>query len=193
MKSEKIRTYGSRGRIDALQSANEVLGRFADRQEHHEKNRVLQIVQELYGTTGLGSQPRSSHCVRIIHQIYGLVRDGKPMPRLFINSQVCWRQVASHMGARYHLWSADEVDSLIKQHYAEFWATYRSFPFAKMRADMARIAILHRYGGMYADLDVFPIADTFAQADLAVQKVFGHALNRVKTKRNYRVCKKRSH
>ena len=97
------------------------------------------------------------------------------------------------MGARYHLWSADEVDSLIKQHYAEFWATYRSFPFAKMRADMARIAILHRYGGMYADLDVFPIADTFAQADLAVQKVFVPAFNRVKTKRNYRVYKKGSH
>ena len=59
-----------------------------------------------------------------------------------------------------------------------------------MRADMARIAILHRYGGMYVDLDVFPIADTFAQADLAVQKVFVPAFNRVKTKRNYRVCKK---
>ena len=58
-----------------------LLGRFADRLEHHEKNRVLQIVQEHYGTTGLGSQPRSSPCEAVP------VGDGEgPLP-VFDDSQ----------------------------------------------------------------------------------------------------------
>ena len=45
-----------------------------------------------------------------------------------------------------------------------------------MRADICRIAILHSYGGLYADLDVYPNRKTYAPASLVVQKVFttGH-------------------
>ena len=80
VKGEAVRTYGA-CRLDALQSANELLGRFPDRIAHHEKNRVLQIVQEHYGTTGLGSQPRSSPCEAVP------VGDGEgPLP-VFDDSQ----------------------------------------------------------------------------------------------------------
>ena len=80
------------------------------------------------------------------------------------------------MGAQHHLWSADELDALIKQKYPQFWPTYCNVPFSVMRADIGRIAILHSYGGLYADLDVYPNRETYAAATLAIRKVFttGH-------------------
>ncbi len=94
------------------------------------------------------------------------------MSSLFKNSLHRWRQVAQRMGAQHHLWSADEVDALIKQQYPSLWLIYRDVPFSVMRVDIGRVAILHHYGGMYADLDVFPNRDTYAQATFAVQKVY---------------------
>ena len=80
------------------------------------------------------------------------------------------------MGAINHLWNADELDALIKHKYEQFWPMYQNAAFSVMRADIGRIAILHRYGGLYADLDVVPNRESYAEASFAVQKVFttGH-------------------
>ena len=147
---------------------------------------MLDIVEKKYVSTEDGSQPGLSEPapVQIIHQIYGLYRDGKPMPRLFQNSQSSWQALAQEMGALYHLWSADEVDALIKQHYSTFWGMYTRAPFPVMRADIARICILHKYGGMYADMDVVPNAKCFAQVPLAVQKTYTTGYNTAKKKAN---------
>ena len=45
---------------------------------------------------------------------------------------------------------------------------YKNTRYPIMRVDIARIAILHAYGGMYADLDTLPQREWFAQAPLAV-------------------------
>ena len=39
------------------------------------------------------------------------------------------------------------------------------------RADIGRFFILFKYGGLYADLDVFPNRDTFPQVSLGVCKM----------------------
>ena len=168
---EGTRYWGTRN-LDAVESARNLLSRISDRISAAELKRVLEVVQDAPGSSTRGSQPSSSPCVSIIHQIYGVFRDGKPMPRLFENSLQRWRHLAKQMGARHHLWSADEVDALIKQKYAWFWPTYCDVPFSIMRADIGRIAILHSFGGMYVDLDVFPNRNTYAACSLAVQKVY---------------------
>ena len=129
-----------------------------------------------------GSQPSPPTYVPIIHQIFGVFRDGKPMSRLFANSLHRWRQVAQRMSAQHHLWSVDEVEALIKQQYPLLWHTYVHVPFSVMRVDIGRVAILHHYGGMYADLDVYPNRDTYAHADFAVQKVYASGYCSSKTK-----------
>ena len=50
---------------------------------------------------------------------------------------------------KYVLWSKDAVDWLILTEYPHLWATYKSYPRWVQRADMARYAILHKYGGIY--------------------------------------------
>ena len=74
------------------------------------------------------------------------------------------------MGAQYHLWSANEVDALMKQHFLQFWEMYQNGAFPVMRANIARVYILHQYGGMNVDLDVYPNCKSFTQVPLAVQK-----------------------
>ena len=167
-KDRKFGTYSE----DPVVTAKNLLESMGFRVGIDEQDRVLKIVKDLCGTTSHGSQPSNRPCVAIIHQIYGLFRDGKAMPKLFETSQMRWRQVAKQMGATYHLWCADEVDALIKKRFAFLWDTYKAVPFSVMRADIARVAILYHYGGMYVDLDVFPNTDIFLQAPLAVQKQY---------------------
>ena len=106
--------------------------------------------------------------VAFIHQIYGLYRDGKPMNARFVESQRRWEQLAVSIGARYHLWNADEVDTLIRTRFKFMWDTYQNVRFPVMRADIGRVAILHEYGGLYSDLDVFPNRPSYRQVPLAI-------------------------
>ena len=203
--------YGTRN-VDAVKSASDVLDRIAHRLSDAEKLRVLAAVGRLSGQHGSrpngisaehgfqpsrispqpGSHPSGSPGVPIIHQIYGVFRDGKPMPQLFQNSLQKWRNLAKQMGARHRLWCADEVDALMKQKYEDLWPTYVNVSNPVMRVDIARLAILHQFGGMYVDLDVLPNRPTYAQSSLAVQKVIrlDYIQKRKKTRKFYKSYKK---
>ena len=103
-----------------------------------------------------------------VHQIYGLFRDGKPMRPLFVESERRWKQCAAAMGVPCHLWTADEVDHLMRTHYERFWDMYKNARFPVMRCDIGRIAILHRFGGLYSDLDVVPNRYEYKHFEFAV-------------------------
>lgn len=56
----------------------------------------------------------------------------------------------------HKLWNDEEdIDKLVRTNYPEHWKLYSSFPAHIMKIDFARICILHKYGGIYADMDVF--------------------------------------
>ena len=103
-----------------------------------------------------------------VHQIYGVFGDGKPMDQVFKASQQAWKTCAARMGAQYHLWNSDEVETLMRTRYPQFWELYTRVRYPIMRVDIGRIAILHAYGGMYADLDTLPNRQWYSQAQLAV-------------------------
>lgn len=59
-----------------------------------------------------------------------------------------------HPDALHVLWTDEDNDELVKTHYREFESLYFSRLLTKVqRADIARIMYLHRYGGVYVDLD----------------------------------------
>ena len=123
-----------------------------------------------------GAQPTSppaNSCgdaanVTWVHQIYGCFRDGKPMNARFVESKRRWEGVAASMGARYHLWTADQVDTLVKTTCGFLWDSYVNCRYPVMRADIGRVAILYSYGGLYSDLDVFPNRASYRQVPFAV-------------------------
>jgi hypothetical protein len=54
----------------------------------------------------------------------------------------------------HHLWTDATARLFIQTHYPSFLATYDSYEYNIQRADAIRYFVLHRYGGIYMDLDV---------------------------------------
>ena len=55
---------------------------------------------------------------------------------------------------KYKLWSKAMVDNLVKKHYPELHELYLSYPSWLNRNEVGRYVIIHRFGGIYADLDI---------------------------------------
>ena len=106
--------------------------------------------------------------VQWVHQIYGVYGDKRPMSHMFQESQAAWQACADKMGAKYHLWTPCQLETLMRTRYSQFWDMYVNVRYPVMRVDIGRIVILHAYGGLYADLDTLPTRDWYAQAPLAV-------------------------
>lgn len=59
-----------------------------------------------------------------------------------------------HKDYEYMLWTDDNSLKFIKEHYPWFTSTFISYPHPIQRADAIRYFILHKFGGIYIDLDV---------------------------------------
>ena len=61
--------------------------------------------------------------------------------------------IKNHPGCDYRLWSDEDNRDLIKSHYPKFLGLYDSYDSGIKRADIVRYFILHKFGGLYIDLD----------------------------------------
>lgn len=91
----------------------------------------------------------NSYGYRIIHQSW---KTHAVPSGLMLRNFNTWS--INHPDALHVLWSNEENEALVKEHYPEFLILYHS-PLVSdiQRADIARVLYLHRYGGVYADLD----------------------------------------
>jgi hypothetical protein len=97
--------------------------------------------------TAAGAQGRAA-IPRIIHQMYRttvLPEDWAHVPR-------AWKQL--HADYQYMLWTDEQLRQLIADDYPWLLETYDAYPHDTQRWDASRFAILHKYGGVYADLDI---------------------------------------
>lgn len=67
-----------------------------------------------------------------------------------------WKAMFEPRGYAVKLWTEAEIQSLIHTHYAWLEPTYLGYSQNIQRADLARLIVVHAFGGMYADLDVYP-------------------------------------
>jgi inositol phosphorylceramide mannosyltransferase catalytic subunit len=63
-----------------------------------------------------------------------------------------WRRAHRHW--HWRCWTDADNLALVDAHYPQLGALYREYPYPIQRVDMIRYLILHRYGGVYADLDL---------------------------------------
>jgi hypothetical protein len=54
----------------------------------------------------------------------------------------------------YHLWTDSTSRHFVARHYPSFLATFDSYAYPIQRADAIRYFVLHRFGGIYMDLDI---------------------------------------
>ncbi|KLU02044.1 hypothetical protein RISK_005870 [Rhodopirellula islandica] len=84
---------------------------------------------------------------KILHQTW---KDER-VPDDFSECVQSWR--THHPDWQFRLWTDQNNRELIAEEYAWFLETYDGYPAAIQRADAIRYFILHRFGGMYVDLD----------------------------------------
>ena len=57
--------------------------------------------------------------------------------------------------SEHMLWDDQELGLFIDQYYPEYSNFFDSLPLLIMKIDVARYAILHKFGGIYADMDMY--------------------------------------
>ena len=89
---------------------------------------------------------------RILHQTW---RD-QQVPEKWHAYQRSWR--ANHPDWQYRLWTDADNRALVEAHYSWFLPIYDAYRAEISRVDAARYMIMHRFGGVYADLDMESLA-----------------------------------
>lgn len=74
------------------------------------------------------------------------------VPVLFRNYIASWKQHGDHF--EYNMYTDQQLRDLIHQHYPQFSGLYDNFRHLIERVDFARYAIMHKSGGVYADMDM---------------------------------------
>lgn len=88
---------------------------------------------------------------KIIHQT-GPTDTSKWHP-LWKQCQQSWH--SNFKDFEYKFWNDEEIDILVKDHYPKYYDMYSSFSIHIMKIDFVRFCMLHKFGGIYADLDMF--------------------------------------
>ena len=66
-----------------------------------------------------------------------------------------WKKQFSELDYFHFNWNYEELDDLIRDDYPEFWDLYQLFSFYDMKIDFAQYCLLHKYGGIYHNLNVY--------------------------------------
>jgi len=92
---------------------------------------------------------------KIIHQTWR----SHTLPNVFQN--ILERNKVTNPDFEFKLWThspdGHTIDDFIKQEYPDIFDIYINSQMGVQKADIARLAILHHYGGVYIDLDILTI------------------------------------
>jgi mannosyltransferase OCH1-like enzyme len=55
----------------------------------------------------------------------------------------------------HYFWTDENADSFFEEHYPWFLDTWNSYPSIVQRADAMRYFVLHKFGGVFLDMDLF--------------------------------------
>ena len=94
---------------------------------------------------------------KIIHQVwFGIIPDKSSAQKAFEGLKKyrdSW--ITKNPTWGYVCWNLDNCRKLIKNCYPQHIEMYDNYPYHIQRCDAVRYFILHRYGGLYADMDYF--------------------------------------
>jgi len=100
---------------------------------------------------------------KIIHQMGpGDKKDWHP---IWEECHQSWKEQFPEPFYQHIFWTDDMLRDLVKNDYSEFLELYDDFPVDAFRIDFSRFCILHKYGGIYADLDFYCYENFYVEMD----------------------------
>lgn len=89
---------------------------------------------------------------KIVHQM--APDDKVKWGHLWFACQESWKKNFSDF--EYVLWNdKEDIDNFVKEKYPEYYEAFNSCKVHILKIDFSRYMILHYYGGIYADMDMF--------------------------------------
>lgn len=86
--------------------------------------------------------------IKLIHQTWKTDQ----LPEAYLPQwQESW--IRNHPDWDYKFWTDDDNAALVRDEYPELYKFYTDLQRGVVRSDVARVLYLHKFGGMYADLD----------------------------------------
>ena len=116
-------------------------------------------------TIGTAEGVTGGEIPRILHQIF-FGGQGAVLPSYRLYSET-WRK--NHPGWDYQFWDVTRCRQLLERDYPSYLPMYDGYPHRIQRIDAVRYFILHRWGGVYVDMDIEslkPIDDLVAGSEL---------------------------
>lgn len=94
---------------------------------------------------------------KIIHQIWFGTIPNKKVAKKAFDSLRKYRDswLIQNPSWTYVCWDLKRCKDLVKMFYPQHKEMYDKYPYQIQRCDVVRYFILHRYGGLYADMDYF--------------------------------------
>jgi mannosyltransferase OCH1-like enzyme len=93
--------------------------------------------------------------VKIIHQTW--VDENIPHNIYKKEWQDSWKNMNPDWN--YMFWTDEDNERLIRDDYPSFWETFQKVEKGVVKSDLCRILYLHKYGGIYADMDFICLRD----------------------------------
>ena len=94
---------------------------------------------------------------KIIHQIwFGIIQNKKAASKAFEKLKKyrdSW--IIKNPSWTYFCWNLENCEKLVKYYYPQHKEMYKNYTYQIQRCDTVRYFILHRYGGLYADMDYY--------------------------------------
>jgi inositol phosphorylceramide mannosyltransferase catalytic subunit len=90
---------------------------------------------------------------KIIHQTWIVDNKwkSKNMPEIF--EKIYNKNQEINKGYEYKLWN-DNVEEILEKEYPKLYEIYNKTILGVQKSDISRLVILHKYGGIYMDLDI---------------------------------------
>lgn len=104
---------------------------------------------------------------RIFHFVWFDLGKGPNIPDKFMKNINNWKK--KHPDAEFKFWNEDNSTELISTHYKFFLPYWNSYKNKMYLVDVVRFFFLHKYGGIYCDVDVDcvqPISTLLKQYDV---------------------------
>jgi mannosyltransferase OCH1-like enzyme len=91
---------------------------------------------------------------KIVHLTY---KSKELIPEKWSKTINAWES----FGWKVHFHSDKENDQLVKNEYPQLWEIYKEYKIPIQRVDAVRLCYLHKWGGVYSDLDLLPQEDLY--------------------------------
>lgn len=102
-------------------------------------------------TTTVPLLQSASRIPKIVHQT--APRDTSKWHKVWFECQKTWKKYFPEPEYEYKMWYDEDLENLIRTDYPWFLNIYLEYDKPIKRFDIARYFIMHKYGGIYADMD----------------------------------------